>query len=120
MHQYQDETSGAPAVTIAALTTVGLGAVAWVVALPADDRRGHDDSRSRIVHILYQHVDLDDGRDDAAGRGSGSLQTRACQRLGARNSAVRRAVPCPEGPASESGHRRDAGISDDRAWNLDC
>jgi predicted metal-binding membrane protein len=33
MHQYHDETSGAPAVTMAALTTVGLGAVAWVVAV---------------------------------------------------------------------------------------
>jgi hypothetical protein len=38
-------------------------------------------------------VGADDGGDDAAGRGPGSLETRSCQRSCVRRAAIRRVVP---------------------------
>jgi hypothetical protein len=65
---------------------------------PTDERNGHGGcDAARLVRVLYRHVGADDGGDDAAGSGSGSFETRSCQRSRARRAAIRRVVSWPSG-----------------------
>ena len=65
-------TSARTAATAAALTaTLGLAAASWVVAVR--QMNGMDmgvATRARFVRVLCRPVGVDDGGDDAAGRGS--------------------------------------------------
>src|SRR6266508_3020193 len=66
---------------------------------PADDRDGHGGrDRARIVRVLRRCVGVDDGGDDAAGRGAGGAQTRSRRRPGARGAAVPGRLPRRLGP----------------------
>src|SRR6266852_6221845 len=65
---------------------------------PADERANERDEHrrchpARFVRVLYGPVGGNDGGDDAARRGSGSLAKRSYPRC-AHSAAVRRVVPC--------------------------
>jgi Bacterial protein of unknown function (DUF899) len=69
----------------------------------AHERDGHGRcDPARLVRVLCRPVGADGCGDDAAGRVSGSLETRSCQRSCARRAAIRRVVPRRLGHSSAS------------------
>ncbi len=81
---------------------------------PADERDGHGrGDPARFVHVLCRPAGADDGSDDAAGRGSGSPETRPCQRWSAHRAAIRRVVP---GRLGTPGRRRVCVVPAARAF----